>query len=63
MPGADVGAATPVWLATSPEVDGVTGRFFVGRTQVPTAPHTTDVARCDRLWDDSARLVGLTPAL
>lgn len=60
MPGADTGADTPVWLATSPEVEGVTGRFFVGRKQVTTAPHTTDVARCDRLWDESARLVGLT---
>ncbi len=63
MAGPDAGADTPVWLATSPEVDGVTGRFFVGRTQVLTAPHTTNIARCDRLWDDSARLVGLTPAL
>jgi hypothetical protein len=37
----------------------VTGRFFVGHTVVETAPHTTDPARCDRLWNDSARLVGL----
>ena len=62
-PGPDAGADTPVWLATSPEVDGITGRFFVDRKQVATAPHTTDVARCDRLWDESARLVGLAPAL
>ncbi|WP_020577160.1 SDR family NAD(P)-dependent oxidoreductase [Actinopolymorpha alba] len=61
--GADAGADTPVWLATSPDVEGVTGRFFVERTQVATAPHTTDGTRCDRLWDESARLVGLTSAL
>jgi NAD(P)-dependent dehydrogenase (short-subunit alcohol dehydrogenase family) len=59
MPGPDAGADTPVWLATSPEVEGVTGRFFVKRRQVTTAPHTTDPERCDRLWDESARLVGL----
>ena len=58
-PGPDVGADTPAWLATSPAVEGVTGRFFVDRTVVETAPHTTDTARCDRLWNDSARLVGL----
>jgi NAD(P)-dependent dehydrogenase (short-subunit alcohol dehydrogenase family) len=58
-PGPDVGADTPAWLATSPEVEGVTGRFFVDRTVVETAPHTSDRARCDRLWNDSARLVGL----
>jgi NAD(P)-dependent dehydrogenase (short-subunit alcohol dehydrogenase family) len=59
LPGPDVGAETPAWLATAPEVEGVTGRFFVERAAVPTAPHTTDVARTDRLWDASAALVGL----
>jgi hypothetical protein len=52
------GADTPTWLATAPELDGITGRFFVKRKAVTTAPHTTDPARCDRLWDESARLVG-----
>ena len=56
--GPDAGADTPVWLATSPEVDTITGQFFVKRKAVATAPHTTDPARCDRLWDESARLVG-----
>lgn len=57
--GPEVGADTPTWLATSPEVEGVTGEFFVKRRAVPTAPHTTDPARCDRLWEESARLVGI----
>ena len=57
------GADTPTWLATSPDVEGITGQFFVGRKQTTTASHTTDVARCDRLWDESARLVGLSPDL
>lgn len=59
LPGPDSGADTPLWLATAPEVEGVTGRFFVDRKEVPTADHTTDVARCDRLWSESARLSGL----
>ena len=58
-PGPDVGADTPAWLATAPEVAGVTGRFFVDRRVVETADHTTDTERCERLWRDSARLVGL----
>lgn len=58
-PGPDVGADTPAWLATSPEVEGVTGRFFVDRAVVQTAPHTTDTQRCDRLWEQSAQLVGI----
>jgi NAD(P)-dependent dehydrogenase (short-subunit alcohol dehydrogenase family) len=61
LPGPDVGADTPAWLAISPDVEGVTGRFFVDRSPVETAPHTTDVERCERLWNDSARLVGLPP--
>jgi NAD(P)-dependent dehydrogenase (short-subunit alcohol dehydrogenase family) len=58
-PGPDVGADTPAWLATSPQVDGVSGAFFVKREQVPTAPHTTDPQRCQRLWEESERLAGL----
>jgi NAD(P)-dependent dehydrogenase (short-subunit alcohol dehydrogenase family) len=58
-PRPDVGADTPAWLATSPEVAGVSGAFFVKRERVQTAPHTTDPERCDRLWDESARLTGL----
>jgi hypothetical protein len=40
-------------------MEGVTGRFFVDRAPVETAPHTTDAERCERLWNDSASLVGL----
>ncbi len=58
-PSPDDGADTPVWLATAAEVEGVTGRFYVDRAVVQTAPHTTDVERCGRLWNESARLVGL----
>jgi NAD(P)-dependent dehydrogenase (short-subunit alcohol dehydrogenase family) len=58
-PGPDVGADTPTWLATAAEVEGVTGRFFLDREPVKTAPHTTDPARCERLWIESARITGL----
>jgi NAD(P)-dependent dehydrogenase (short-subunit alcohol dehydrogenase family) len=63
LPGPAVGADTPAWLATSPDVEGVTGRFFVDRRVVETAPHTTDIDRCDRLWDESARLVAIPTRL
>ncbi len=56
---ADHRTDTPVWLAAAPEVAGATGKFFVERAAVPTAAHTTDAARCDRLWEQSARLVWL----
>ncbi|MFC3997507.1 SDR family NAD(P)-dependent oxidoreductase [Nocardiopsis sediminis] len=62
-PGPDTGADTPAWLASSADVEGATGRFYVKRTAVPTAAHTTDPARCDRLWEHSARLTGLPTGL
>ncbi|HEX4216295.1 MAG TPA: SDR family NAD(P)-dependent oxidoreductase [Candidatus Dormibacteraeota bacterium] len=58
-PDPDVGADTPAWLATSPEVEGVSGRFFVDRAPVERARHATDATRCERLWVESARLTGL----
>lgn len=59
LPGPDAGADTPVWLATDAGLEGVTGRFFVRRKEVRTAGHTTDDARLDLLWRESAQLVGL----
>ncbi|MFC5744370.1 SDR family NAD(P)-dependent oxidoreductase [Actinomadura rugatobispora] len=57
--GTATGADTPLWLATADEVEDVTGRFFVKRRAVETAPHTTAPERVERLWRESARLVGL----
>ncbi|PRY60560.1 SDR family NAD(P)-dependent oxidoreductase [Glycomyces artemisiae] len=57
--GPDVGADTPTWLATDPALASTTGRFYVKRTPVPTAPHTTDPERCDRLWERTAQLTGM----
>ncbi|NEE04209.1 SDR family NAD(P)-dependent oxidoreductase [Phytoactinopolyspora halotolerans] len=59
LSGTDDGAHTPLWLVTSPDVEGVTGQFYVDRKPVQTAPHTTDPERVERLWRKSARLVGL----
>ena len=57
MPGPDVGADTPAWLAETPDVAGVTGKFFVKRRPVETAPHTTDPERRERLWELSEEMV------
>lgn len=42
------GADSPVWVATSPDLDGVTGRFFADRREIP-CPYR-DRALKDRLW-------------
>jgi NAD(P)-dependent dehydrogenase (short-subunit alcohol dehydrogenase family) len=51
------GAATPVYLATSKEVEGVTGKYFVQRREARPAPQALDDEAARRLWDVSARLV------
>ncbi|HLH87293.1 MAG TPA: SDR family NAD(P)-dependent oxidoreductase [Xanthobacteraceae bacterium] len=54
------GARTLVYLATSPEVTGVTGRYFTRcREKTPSAAAQDDAA-ARRLWDETARLVGMT---
>jgi NAD(P)-dependent dehydrogenase (short-subunit alcohol dehydrogenase family) len=53
------GAETPVYLASSPEVEGVTGRFFASRTARKSHESTYDTATTARLWRVSADLVGL----
>jgi retinol dehydrogenase-14 len=57
------GARLSVHLATSSEVEGLTGRFFMGRRPVPPSPLASDVALRRALWEESERLVGLRPKL
>lgn len=53
------GAAPIVYLAASPEVDGVTGQYFLRHKPVPPAPLVLDEAVAKRLWTVSAGMVGL----
>jgi len=52
------GARTPVYLASSPEVASVTGRYFVGCKEAKTDPLAQDEALARALWDESSKLVG-----
>ncbi|HEX3274964.1 MAG TPA: SDR family oxidoreductase [Gemmatimonadales bacterium] len=60
--GADpaVGADTIVYLAASTEVEGVTGRYFVGRQETRSSAASYDEAVQRRLWEESERLTGLS---
>ncbi len=59
MKSPEAGARTPVYLAVSPEVSGVTGRYFVNRMARRSAGITYDRAIAARLWEISERLTGL----
>ena len=52
----DQGARTPWYLATAPELVGVTGRFFLKQRERQTKPIVRDIAITARLWEVSETL-------
>jgi NAD(P)-dependent dehydrogenase (short-subunit alcohol dehydrogenase family) len=55
------GAETSIYLAWSPEVEGVTGEYFDRRRVARTSSRARDAAAAARLWRVSAERVGLDP--
>jgi hypothetical protein len=55
------GASTVVHLASSPEVEGVTGAYFANRRPRKSSRASYDRALARRLWEVSAALVGVDP--
>ena len=53
------GAATSVYLASSPEVTGISGQYFTNCRPVKSAPQSYDHAAAKRLWAVSEELTGL----
>jgi NAD(P)-dependent dehydrogenase (short-subunit alcohol dehydrogenase family) len=53
------GAETSIYLATSSDVDGVTGKYFVKKRVAKSAPESHDRNVARQLWDVSERLTGL----
>ncbi len=53
------GAETPVYLASSPDVEGVSGRYFANRKAKASNKSSYDTATTARLWQVSADLVGV----
>jgi NAD(P)-dependent dehydrogenase (short-subunit alcohol dehydrogenase family) len=56
------GARTSVYLASSPEVEGVTGKYFVKCKERQPRAQARDAEAAARLWQVSAEMVGLDPA-
>jgi retinol dehydrogenase 14 len=56
------GALTPVYLASSPEAEGVTGQYFANRKPRASSKASYDTVAAARLWQASAALTGLTAA-
>jgi NAD(P)-dependent dehydrogenase (short-subunit alcohol dehydrogenase family) len=53
------GADTLLWLATSPDVEGITGKYFVKRRTIQSSDESYHEGMAHRLWEVSAELAGL----
>ena len=56
----DQGAETSIYLASSPDVDDITGRYFADRKPKRSSKASYDTAAQARLWQVSAALVSLS---
>jgi NAD(P)-dependent dehydrogenase (short-subunit alcohol dehydrogenase family) len=54
--GTGTSGSNLAWLAASPDLDGVTGAYFVGRRPALSSRTSYDRTLAGALWDDSLRL-------
>jgi NAD(P)-dependent dehydrogenase (short-subunit alcohol dehydrogenase family) len=51
------GAQTSIYLASSPEVEGVTGKYFDESKAIPSSPASYNRANAERLWQASLEMI------
>lgn len=54
------GAKTVIWLASAPELEHVTGKYFAKQSERKSSKKSYDLQVAKQLWDVSSELVGLT---
>jgi hypothetical protein len=59
MKSPEQGAETSLHLATAPELEGVSGRYFADKREKQPQPHASDDALAERLWEISEGLTGI----
>jgi NAD(P)-dependent dehydrogenase (short-subunit alcohol dehydrogenase family) len=50
------GAETSLYLATSPEIEGITGKYFVNKKEEKSSKQSHDIEIAQKLWDISVKL-------
>ena len=59
MASPEKGARTPLYVATSPEVAGVSGKYFSNMKEARSSEESYNEAEAKKLWDFSLKLSGL----
>lgn len=62
LPDASVASQWVLYLAASPEVEGLSGLYFANHRAISSPPQTYDIVANQRLWQMSAALTGLSGA-
>ena len=60
FPSAEKASATAIYLASSLEVEGITGKYFEKCKPVASSPLSHDESVAKRLWDISVKMTGLS---
>jgi NAD(P)-dependent dehydrogenase (short-subunit alcohol dehydrogenase family) len=53
------GAETSIYLASSPDVEGVSGKYYYQKRAVASSPYSYEEEKARRLWEESAKMTGL----
>lgn len=56
---AEEGAETPIYLASSSEVEGTSGKYFIDKKPVRSSPASYDEEAARRLWEISEEMTGM----
>jgi NAD(P)-dependent dehydrogenase (short-subunit alcohol dehydrogenase family) len=56
---AEEGAETSIFVASSPEVEGITGKYFVKKKEKRSSKRSHDQTAAKRLWEVSSKLTGI----
>lgn len=53
------GSQTVIYLASSPDVEGVSGKYFIKKKEKKSSPESYDEAAAQKFWEMSAKLTGI----
>jgi hypothetical protein len=59
MAAAEQAAERVLYVATSPELEGVSGKYFAGKKELTSQTQSYDEAVQERLWQLSEQLTGI----
>ncbi len=60
MGSPEKGARTSIYLASSPEIEGITGKYFANQKEVTANPISFEDATAKRLWKICEEMTGLS---